>query len=148
MREAKRLPISHRSLTDGEKAAAILMRANHMSITTIAEKMQRSEHTIKTFLSKMQDAAASSGIDYDFREDLKMKSIDAMRSGLDCDEDPYKRGTLGVQVAKGLGVLQNDGVQINQLIAACPPEWQNRYIGNDEVKYEGQGNRPEESPAR
>ena len=59
-----------------------------------------------------------------YREKLKGKAITAVENGLDCPDDPYKQGNLGVQVLKGLGEFNGDnpkGDSLNILIANMPP---------------------------
>jgi len=53
-----------------------------------------------------------------------------LESGLDCTDNPYKAGNLGVSVLKGLGVFNDDGVHVhvNQLFDSIPPEWRERYL--------------------
>lgn len=61
-------------------------------------------------------------------------AIKAMESGLGCDDDPYKRGALGVQVAKGTGLLSDTpAVQVNALFAAIPADWRGDYKAAGEV---------------
>ncbi len=123
----------HRALSDGEKAAILILRGRHIGIDAIADKLNRSPGTIKHFLDMTRQLAESSGIQYDYKEDLKLKSIDAVRAGLEDEKDNYKRANIGLGVLKGIGEFANEtGVQINNLIAAIPPEWEKRYISNDE----------------
>lgn len=117
-------------LSDGEKAAILIMRGKQMSIPEIARTLDRDPDTVSKFLKKVLIMAEGAGIDYDFKEDLKIRSIDAVKSGLDHGEDPYKRANLGVNVLKGLGVLHPDGTQvhINNMINNVPPEYKGRYV--------------------
>ncbi len=124
----------HRALTDGEKAAILIMRGKHIGIESIAEKLNRKPTTIRHFLEMTRQLAESSGIAFDYKEDLKLKSIDAVRAGLDDEKDNYKRANIGLGVLKGIGEFANEtGVQINNLIAAIPPEWESRYLANVDV---------------
>lgn len=121
---------SGRPLNEGEKCGILIMRSKGMSISEIAKVLGRSEGTISGLLRKAREWAESTGVDYDFKDDLKIRAIDAVKFGLDCDLDPYKRGNLGVNVLKGVGVFAADGAQIsiNNMIASVPPDWQKRYI--------------------
>ncbi len=124
----------HRGLSDGEKAAILILRGKHIGIDAIADKLNRSPGTIKNFLDVTRRLAESSGVQYDYKDDLKLKSIDAVRAGLDDEKDNYKRANIGLGVLKGIGEFANEtGVQINNLIAACPPEWASRYLSNEEI---------------
>lgn len=129
---------AYRLLTDGEKAAMLIMRGKHMGLDAIAEVVGRTPRAVKVFLEGVTKLAEASGVEYDFRDDLKLKSLDAVRAGLVDERDNYKRATIGVNVLKGIGVLQPDGVQINQLIAAVPPEWTERYLANTPSSINGE----------
>lgn len=124
-----------RPLTSGEKAAILLYRANNIGLTEIAKRLNRSLNTVSRFIQKMTVIAKQAGYDdIDVKETLKQKSIDAMMEGLDYNVDPYKRGDLGVKVAKGVGFLEPDhsSASVNFLFNNVPPEMRGRYISLDE----------------
>ena len=68
------------------------------------------------------------------RDRLEVKAVRAVEDGLDCEDNPYKRGNLGATVLKGLGVFNDESVHlhINQLINSVPEEWRDRYLVSSE----------------
>ncbi len=64
------------------------------------------------------------------RDRLEVKALKAVENGLDCTDNAYKAGNLGVSVLKGLGVFNDDSVHVhvNQLINSTPEEWRSRYF--------------------
>ena len=119
-------------LSDRHKAAMLMMRARNMSIEEIAEASKLRPDTVRGYIDRVGEIAAETWMEYDFREDLQRRAVDAVKSGLDCDTDPYKRSALGVNVLKGVGVLSGDspGVNLNELFASVPDEFRSRYIKN------------------
>lgn len=78
-----------------------------------------------------------SGLSADWKQDTKIKAALAVNAGLDCRDDPYKRGELGNKVLIGLGEFKsgvdvNVGVQVNQ----CPPELLARLIETPVIEVE------------
>lgn len=120
-----------------ERDAMILMRAQGMSVKTIAGKLNRAADTVAKVLQKARKNAEAEAPD--FKETMKTKAITAVNAGLDEESDAYKRGNLGVQVLKGIGVFigDNQSVTIHNLIAAVPEKWRERYITNDGVEERG-----------
>jgi hypothetical protein len=118
------------TLSEQEKAAIILMHGKGMTYQAIADKTGKTRQAVHKFITKVHKAAETVIPEQDWKEVMRDKAIVAINAGLDHDEDPYKRGTLGIQAAKGLGVLQPDGaqIQINTLMASVPPGWKDRYM--------------------
>ena len=125
---------SLRPLSASEKAAIITLRAENYTVASIARKLNRTPRPIFRFLKIQRDLAAKAGVlDVDFRETMKVKAVEAVNDGLDCKDDPYKRGNLGKGVLVGLQVFAPDSqLNINQLISTIPPEWKDRYIISNE----------------
>ncbi len=126
-------------LKDAEKTVILMLRAKGMSHSEIAKAVNVPERKVSAFLQAAAFVAKERLGDYDFKEDLRMRALDATKAGLQSAEelgdhaamyDPYKRGNLGMGVLKGLGVLAPDGatVVVNNLINAVPPEWNERYV--------------------
>src|SRR5678815_5712261 len=80
-------------------------------------------------LVKAVKRVEKSGLSSDWKAGVKEKAVSAVTQGLDCKDDPYKRGELGNKVLVGLGEFKsgqdvNVGIQVN----ACPPELLSRLI--------------------
>lgn len=65
----------------------------------------------------------------DYKQELKVKSVEAVTAGLDDPSDNYKRAGLGIQVLKGIGEFTEhhspkDNV-FNVLVASMPPDLAN-----------------------
>lgn len=115
-------------LTDGEKAAIVMMRAQNLSYAVIGRRLGRNPDSVAQYVRGLKEAAKGYGVEGDWKQELKEKSIEAIYDGLDCTESPYKRADLGVKVMKGIGEFRADSVvQLNNLVQNTPPEWQDRY---------------------
>jgi hypothetical protein len=125
-------------LNENEKAAIIMMRAKYMPATMIAKRIRRTVKLVQGFILQTEKDASFNDVP-DYKNELKMKSIDAIHKGLEHKRDPYKRASLGVNVMKGIGEFQNDGANVNiqNVMASVPPEWRDRYI-----RLDGDGEQP------
>ncbi len=68
-----------------------------------------------------------------FKTKIRRKAVHAIENGLDCDRDPYRQGSLGVAVMKGIGEFKetNDvNIKAAVLVGSVPAEWKERYIGS------------------
>lgn len=66
--------------------------------------------------------------DSDIKTQVISECWTGFRAGINCEDDPYKRGTLSAIGLKGLGVFQPDNVtQINNLYASLPEDWKQDY---------------------
>jgi hypothetical protein len=139
---------STRFLTDAEKVSIIAMKAKHLSNYKIAKQIGVTPQSVGDFLKRTRELMATSqGIEYDWKQDLESRSVDAITDAFEYDGegvDVYKRGRIGIDVLKGLGIMNPDqtNVNINALINATPPEMRDRYfVTNNE---EGNGERTED----
>lgn len=124
------------TMTQQERDAILILHGKGATPVYIARHLNRAATTIRRVIktaAKIQDEAP------DFKETLKDKAIAAVHAGLDHDVDPYKRGGLGVNVLKGIGLFAPDGaaITINNLVASVPEKWRDRYISNDEGETNG-----------
>ena len=119
-----------RVLTEGEKGSIVILRHEGVPVKAIAEKLGRSERCVWTYLGNMRKNAKAEGLDtVDWRENMRQKAIVAVGAGLDCEDDPYKRGNLGTRALQGLGDFAAENqVNANLLIATMPPEFRDRYL--------------------
>lgn len=67
---------------------------------------------------------------FDYRHDLKVLALDAIRDGLKSDKDPYKRMGGGIRVMAGIGEFKQDTINVNvlQRIENVPPELRGRFL--------------------
>jgi transposase-like protein len=100
--------------------------AGEKNISKLAAKHDVTRRTIYNYIRKIQKnkkAPLEPLSDADFKATLKPKAVKAVEAGLDCTEDSYKRGALGIQFLKGTGDLQPDGmVGINVLMKNIPSD--------------------------
>jgi hypothetical protein len=88
----------------------------------IAKTFGLSPWTVNNKLKKLRELEGGTFLDY--KERLKKKGIEAVESGLDCPDDPYKRGTLGVSVLKGIGEFSDTTTQlVGVLVQTMPKEY-------------------------
>ena len=113
-----------------EREAICLLRGRGLSCEEIGVFFKRSKKTIETVISSVERGAKKIGIDYDWKADIKELSIVALRAGLVCPDEPYKRANLGVAGLKGLGEFEGDEgkVNIQTLIHAVPMAQRGRYL--------------------
>src|SRR5215831_15925975 len=108
-------------------------RSADLTVRQVAEKYGVHPNTVvsicKKFAKEDPRTELAQGLLSGCRDRLEVKAVKAVESGLDCTENPYRRGSLGVSVLKGLGVFNDDSVHVhmNQLINACPPEWREEF---------------------
>lgn len=68
----------------------------------------------------------------DYKAGFKERAIKAVNNGLECDLDPYKQGSLGATILRGIGELGDAAAptQISLLIASIPASLVERYRGH------------------
>src|SRR5262249_33920226 len=109
-------------------------RSAGLTVRQIAEKYGVHANTVssicKKFAKEDPRTELAQGLLSGCRDRLEVKAVKAVESGLDCSDNPYKAGNLGVSVLKGLGVFNDESfnVHINQLFNSVPPEWRERYL--------------------
>lgn len=125
--------LTRRPVSEAERLTICMLRGKGLSAIEIGEQLHRSAATVATVLSNAERLSKSLGLNYDWRADIKEKSIAAFRAGLVAEEDPYKRANLGLAGLKGLGEFENDGAKlnINALINAVPEAMRTRYVSLD-----------------
>jgi hypothetical protein len=133
--------ISHRAMTDAERISIFMLHSEGYSYEEIGEKVSRSANTVRGIVFKAKKEAIAAGMKLNWREDLKERSIVAVRAGLDHDKDPYKRAGVGIQTLKGLGEFETEGqVHIAQLLNSIPEGQRDRYVSldtSDAIEIEG-----------
>src|SRR5215831_7754486 len=113
-------------------------RSAGLTVRQVAEKYGVHPNTVvsicKKFAKEDPRTELAQGLLSGCRESLAVKAVAALESGLDCTDNPYKRGNLGATTLKGLGVFNDDGVHVhmNQLINSVPAEWRDQYIVSSE----------------
>ena len=123
-----------------DKLDILKLRASGLSAPDIAKRLGRSKTTIMYHLNQLNRAKRPAQDEFDAtvaRNTLRIKGYKAVEAGLDCDEDAYKRGSLGVATLKGLGdfAADNPSTSINvfyQAIQQLPPDWRNQYVSGDD----------------
>jgi len=125
--------------TDPKTRQAIFAdRSAGLTVRQVAEKYGVHPNIVvsvcKKFAKEDPRTELAQGLLSGCRDRLEVKAVLAVENGLDCTENPYRRGNLGVSVLKGLGVFNDDGVHVhmNQLINSVPAEWRDRYIVSSE----------------
>lgn len=68
----------------------------------------------------------------DYRHDLKVLSLEAIRDGLQARSDPFKRMSGGIRVMQGIGEFKPDTINLNvlQRLENVPPELRQRFISS------------------
>lgn len=134
--EKRRSPLS-----EGERAELLLMKMNGHTIPSIAERFGITERTVYRYVNlvkeqaKFEDVAKTKPRELggDPKQVITRKAFIAVEAGLDCEDDPYKRGNLGATVLKGVGEFQGDTtVNVNQVFANIPPEFKQFFVTGDE----------------
>lgn len=121
--------LTTRPVSDGERLTICMLRGKGLSYDEIAEKLKRSKATIQGVINRAETLAKTLGLNFDWRADIKEKSIVALRAGLMHTEDPYKRANLGIAGLKGLGEFEGEGgVNVQTLINAVPDSQRDRYV--------------------
>ncbi len=142
--------LTTRMYTEAEKQTICLLRGKGLTHEEIAAKMHRSEGSIKEVLKSAARSAKLMGIDFDWKEDLREKSVFALRKALiheGKDADVYKAGNLAVQTLKGTGDLQSEGAaNLAVVINSIPANMRDRYVSLDEPQ-QIEGDRHEDAAA-
>ena len=94
-----------RKLTSGERQAIIAACAVPGAVKQdIAKEYGIVPETISRMLREVKNVQSPSNpLADDYKSTLKNKAIKAVKSGLDWDDDPYKRANIGVKVLEGIG---------------------------------------------
>jgi DNA-binding CsgD family transcriptional regulator len=125
------------NLTEGEKAQLILMKSQGHKIKDIAAHFGIGARGVSHHIAALKrkagykDAAHTEKLELpNPKQIVQKKAYQAVEAGLDCVDDPYKRGNLGVRVLQGTGEFQPDGGGVNvlTLINTMPPEYRERYL--------------------
>lgn len=66
----------------------------------------------------------------DYRHELKVLSLEAVRDGLKSKADPFKRANIGIRSLQGIGEFKPDTINLNvlQRLENVPPELRGRFI--------------------
>lgn len=127
--------ITRQPMTDSEKMTICMLRGKGLTEEEIGEKLSRAQGTVSTVLRRAEEQAKAAGLNYDWREDLREKSVVALRQALISGEDVYKGGTLALGTLKGLGDFEGEGATVNiqALINGVPEHLRSRYISSEPV---------------
>src|SRR5437879_2001055 len=114
--------------------AVIADRSAGLSCSAVAEKYGIDKATVSRICSRFRNQVPQAELAVDlenYKEQLRRKAIAAIDAALDATFDPYKRGSIGLSVMKGLGDLAGDGavVQVNHFdIDNIPADLRPRYL--------------------
>src|SRR5262249_22669217 len=117
--------------------AIIADRSAGMSCTAIAEKYGVDKATVSRVCKKFRQEVPQAEMSIDlenWKQQLREKAIAAIDRALDAVFDPYKQGSIAVQVLKGLGdFAPENAVQVNHFdINNIPLELRDRYLSTPE----------------
>ena len=119
-------------LTDIQKQTIAVLRTQGMSNHAIAAKLGIHHITVSKAYSEFRREASGviDDIGKDWRNDLKVLAVKAIKRGLIDKSDNFKSGSIGVQALKGLGEFAQEGNTINvaALINAVPEHMRDRYF--------------------
>jgi hypothetical protein len=122
-------------LTDIQKQTIAVLRTQGMSNHAIAAKLGVHHITVSKAYSEFRRDAAPviDDVGKDWRNDLKVLAIKAVKRGLTDESDSFKSGSIGVQALKGLGEFEaGNTVNIQAIINSVPPHMRERYLGTGE----------------
>lgn len=98
------------------------------SILQTANEFGVHRNTVQRLVNSVRNVPNSPLNAVEWKAETKARAISAVNAGLDCKDDPYKRGELGNKVLVGLGEFKGQDVNIGVNIANCPPELMARLI--------------------
>lgn len=105
-----------------------------MTLQQVADKYGVNRSTIwrvkKAFVSSQPDSVLSEDWRTKLHNALPVKAVTAIERSLDDEDDVHKAASTGVNVLKGLGHLQGEGVNvtIQQMLGAIPEEWRGEMV--------------------
>jgi len=145
------------ALTDIQKQTIAVLRVQGLSNNAIASKLGLHPITVSKSYSEFRRDAAGviDDLGNDWRRDMKILAVRAVKRALADESDKYKSGNLGVSALRGLGEFEQEGSTLNMaaLINAVPEQFRDRYISSEDLKpgiaeiadgTETAGSRPEE----
>lgn len=126
--------VLRRELNDAERTAILSMSGDGQSAAEIARTLKRNAVTVSKVINEARELTKKLGIpSTDWRETMQGKAIVAINAGLDATDDPYRRATVGLSAAKGLGILEQDAaLSVVNLLNGIPAEHRDRYVSLDE----------------
>ena len=110
MREASESPQSGvqskegRYLTEVQRRTIIAAVASGRSQVSVAKEFGIHRNTVHLLCSTVKRPSGT----LPWRDEMRSNAHVAVNSGLKCEDDPYKRAGIGVQVLKGLGDFSPD----------------------------------------
>ena len=126
-------------LTEIQKQTIAVLRTQGMSNHAIAAKLGLHHITVCKAYSEFRREAAQviDDIGKDWRNDLKVLAVKAIKRGLTDESDSFKSGSIGVQALRGLGEFEvGNTVNIQAIINSVPPHMRQRYLGTDDGEAE------------
>jgi len=110
-------PLKPYTWTDPKTCQAIFAdRSAGLTLQQLADKYNVHPNTVsrivRKFAKENPQTELAQGLLAGCRDRLEVKAVRAVEDGLDCTENPYRRGNLGVSVLKGLGVFNDDSVHV------------------------------------
>jgi|SRR5689334_15080250 len=116
-----------------EKQGIIADHIAGLANADIAVKFNRHPATVSRVINELRKCNPAPQVTVRSVQAIKAAMLEpasrAIHAGLGCEDDPYKRGNLGVQVLKGIGVFAPDHqAPILAIMQDTPKEWRNRYL--------------------
>jgi hypothetical protein len=128
------------AIDEPTRKAIIADRIAGFTNSQVAAKYGVHPMTVSKFFRRFQKEApqAEAAISAtDWKQRLKVKSINAIEAGLDCQSDPYKRAGVGLQVMKGIGEFAPDTVpEVAVLLTTIPGELRTPFGLNDQGEFD------------
>jgi hypothetical protein len=127
-------------LTEVQKQTIAVLRTQGMSNHAIAAKLGLHHITVSKAYSEFRREAAGAidTIGNDWRTDMKIRAIRAVKRGLADQSDNFKAGNLGAQALRGLGEFEQPttAVNIQAIINSVPPDMRHRYLTLEDLQPE------------
>lgn len=122
-----------RRLSDGERLAIVARYTETNSIIQTANEFNINRATVRSVVNAARDYTNTQRDDW--RSSLRKKAVTALSSGLDCNDDPYKRGELGNKALIGLGEFRGEGANVNiaTFISSAPVGALDDYLTTSQV---------------
>jgi hypothetical protein len=125
-------------LTDVQKQTIAVLRTQGLSNSAIAAKMGLHPITVSKSYSEFRRDAAGviDDLGNDWRRDMKILAVRAVKRALADESDKYKSGNIGVQALRGIGEFERDGNTVNvaAIISSIPPDMRDRYLSSEDLE--------------
>lgn len=128
-------PPTTKRLTNAQRTAIVAEVASGKTNAQVAKDFNVHVNTVSILVNRIRKAVPQMNGPAQWRERVVLKSQDAIDAGVDCNDDPYKRGTLAVAVMRGLGEFAGDH-QVNVFVNAVgslPADLRSEYLSSDDA---------------